>query len=256
MTASGTEARPITLVGAPGAVLTAGGYGIHIKADYWHLRGFTVANALKGVVLTGASHNVLDGLTIRDIDQEAIHLRAGSSHNIVTRSTVRNTGRATVASGRALSIGSTAGNWASVTGGEADRSDGNQIIGNVFGPDLRGGIIQAAEGASGGIIAQNQFDGTGMVGPPGDYAWVIIRGNGYQVLQNTGVSSPQDGFATARALQGWGCGTIFGGNRADVRGPGYGIRVDAAAGCPTIVMPDNVAINAGSGLTNVSGSGW
>jgi hypothetical protein len=53
-------------------------------------------------------------------------------------------------------------------------------------------------------------------------------------------------------MSGWGCGTVFRANRADVRAAGYGIRVDTEPGCPTAVYADNRVFNAGSGLTNIA----
>ena len=129
-------------------MLTGTGIGLHVMADHWRLSGFTVADAQKGIVLDGASYNVLDGLTVRDIDQEAVHLRRLSSDNTITRSTFRNTGRTIIPGSRAVTIGSTANLWPSLTGGLPDRSDRNRVTSNTFGPDLRGGVVLAAEGTA------------------------------------------------------------------------------------------------------------
>ena len=85
----------------------------------------------------------------------------------------------------------------------------------------------------------------------GESAWTVIRGNSYQVLRNSGTVSPADGYVTAVQVTGWGCGTVFRGNRADVRAAGYGIKVDVDGGCSATVYSDNVVLNAGSGVTNI-----
>ncbi|CAG2170335.1 unnamed protein product, partial [Oppiella nova] len=63
-TTSGKSGSPITLTGSRKAVLTGTQYGFWLKADWWVLKGFTVANSPKGVMLEGANHNVLDGLEV------------------------------------------------------------------------------------------------------------------------------------------------------------------------------------------------
>jgi hypothetical protein len=248
VTRSGTASKPITLQGSLAAVLTSTGSGLSVRASYWRLKGFSIRKSLVGVMLDDAHHNVLDGLTIREIDHEGVHFRRHSTHNTLTRSTIRDTGRTAPDFGRAVSIGSTANTWDQVTGGEPDRSSFNRVVANTLGPDLRGGVIMADEGTVGGVIADNRFDGAGMTAT----AWVIARGNDYQVTGNSGVTSQRDGFYTFVRMTGWGCGNVFRANRADVRASGYGIRVDAQPGCLTVVHADNSVLNAGSGLTNIA----
>nr|MBP7521649.1 hypothetical protein [Leptothrix sp. (in: b-proteobacteria)] len=53
-TVSGGKGLPITLQGSSTTVFTtAGGYGLHLKASYWKLTGFTVQKAQKGIILDG-----------------------------------------------------------------------------------------------------------------------------------------------------------------------------------------------------------
>ncbi|WP_238012840.1 chitosanase [Dactylosporangium sp. AC04546] len=240
---SGTAQAPITLSGSPRAVLTSGGYGFHLTADHWNLTGFTIAGAAKGLVLDGAHRNVIDGLTVQDIRQEGIHLRTNSTDNVVKRSRIGRTGD------QGLVIGNAAAAWPQYTGGNPDRSDRNTITGNTFGPDTARGAITVYEGTAGGTLSGNSFNGAGITQGG---AWVLIRGNGYQVTSNSGSVSPSDGYQVRQQPGQWGCGTVFRGNRLDVRAAGYGIWVKTEAGCATTVSADNVALNAGSGLTNVA----
>ena len=54
---SGTAARPVVLRGSRNAVLNGGtistGYVLHLQASYWTLKGFTVTNGLKGLMVDG-----------------------------------------------------------------------------------------------------------------------------------------------------------------------------------------------------------
>lgn len=244
---SGTEGHRIRLCGAPGAVLDAGsvtsGYGLYLnKASFWDVRGLTVRNAQKGVMLDASSHNVLDRLTVHTIGDEAIHLRKASSDNVVSGSTISDTGLRDYRFGEGVYVGSAKNNWCAYTNCSPDRSDGNSIVGNTI---LRttAESVDIKEGTTGGLIEGNSFDGTGMSA----LAWVDIKGNDWTVRGNTGRVSPRDGFLTSIALTGWGIGSTFTANHADVQGPGYGYNVQLGntVGC------DNTAVNAIKGLTNL-----
>ena len=89
---SGTAQQPIFLCGGPGAVLDGGNikgdYGFHLdNAKYWRLVGFTVTGAQKGIVADGTA-SVIQNLTVHDIGDEAIHLRAGSTDSVVLGNTI------------------------------------------------------------------------------------------------------------------------------------------------------------------------
>ena len=244
---SGTETQRIQLCGGAGAILDAGsttaGYGLHLnRANHWDVRGITVRNAQKGVMLDASSFNVLSGLTVHTIGDEAVHLRKASTKNRVENSTISDTGRREPAFGEGVYVGSANNNWCTYTNCLPDASDGNVIAGNTI---LRttAEAIDIKEGTTGGLIEGNSFDGSGMVSP----SWVDIKGNNWVVKNNSGRVSPRDGFLTSIALTGWGVGSTFSGNHADVQGPGYGynVKVGNSVGC------DNTVANAVKGLSNV-----
>jgi hypothetical protein len=245
-TTSGTAAKPIRVTGSPRAVLSWSGYGFGLRANYWVLSGFTIRGALKGLVLLDADANTIDGLTIEAIQQIGVQIVNNSDDNLITRTTIRDTGRDPAQAGRALSLGWTKSGWLN---GVPDGSDRNSFIGNTFGPDARGGLIQVQEGTTGGVIKSNTFIGTGMVSAD---TLVKIVGNSYQVTDNVGSDSVTDGFATWVKYAGWGCGNVFRRNRIDVGGPGYGIRIDTNCANPSSVYTDNIVLNAGSGTSNVA----
>jgi chitosanase len=176
---SGTSAHPITLTGSRRAVLRSTGYGFHLEADHWRLVGFTISDSLKGIVLDGAHHNLLDRLLMQRIAQEGVHLRRNSTDNLLIRSTIVDTGRTAPDYGRAVTIGLTSNLWPRYTNGLPDRSDRNRIVGNVFGPNARGGGVAADEGTTAGQILANLFIGT-----QGQTNWLEMRATGYRVAGN------------------------------------------------------------------------
>ncbi len=251
--ASGTSAQPIWLCGGPGAILDGGqiksDYVFHLnKASYWRLVGFTVQNGQKGVVTDGSEHTVIQGLTVRNVGDEAIHLRSASSSNLVIDNTVSGTGLHSDKFGEGIYIGSAKSNWGTYAGGGPDRSDDNVIQGNHIS-NTTAESVDIKEGTTGGILADNTFDGSGMA-PKGADSWVDVKGNDWTIEGNVGTHSLNDGFQVHVILKPWGTGNVFKNNVANVNGPGYGINVGKYP--DNTVQCNNRATGAASGMTNVT----
>lgn len=226
-TTSGTPDAPIWLCGSPAAVIegrgTDAGYGLHLApADYWRVVGFTVRNAQKGVVADGTRGSVVQGLTVEEIGDEGIHLRAFSTGNAVLDNTVRRTGLHRDKFGEGIYIGSAVSNWPDYSGGKPDRSDHNLVQGNTIS-QTGAESIDVKEGTTGGVLRDNVFDGTGMTG--GD-SWVDVKGNDWLIEGNRGTHPPHDGFQTHEIEKGWGTRNTFRDNVIDgVQPPGLGIHL-------------------------------
>jgi parallel beta-helix repeat protein len=207
VTSSCTAARPCSIVGGRGAVVSGSNYDVHLQgADYWQLRGFTVRGGNKGVVLDGSSHNVIDGLDVGATGDEGIHLRYGSAWNTVSRNTVHNTGQSQPGYGEGIYVGSAVSNWQ----GGPDRSDHNGVIENRVG-HTGAENVDIKEGTTGGVLRGNRFDGTGMSGQNFADSWVDIKGNGWIASGNVGVAQPSGGGITVHQLPkapGWGLGNL------------------------------------------------
>jgi hypothetical protein len=252
---SGRPEAPILVCGGRGAVLDGGsvsrGYGLHVTGSHWVFRGFTVSRAKKGIMLDGASHNVLEGLEVRDIGNEGIHFRAGSSDNVLSGSFIHDTGRdGSPHHGEGVYVGSAVNHWCEHSGCGPDRSDRNRIVQNTIGPGTTAESIDVKEGTTGGVIRGNVFSGLGMVDGEGADSWVDVKGNDWLIEGNRGEHSPRDGFQVYEKAPGWGRGNRFTGNVADVHGPGHGIRI--ASGSGNIVACDNETRGAKKGLSNVA----
>lgn len=246
--------QPITLCGGRGAILDGGaeddGYTLHLDgAAGWRLAGFTVRGGQKGVMADAAVGNLIEGLAVLEIGDEAIHLRRASTDNVVRGNTIRGTGLRRDRYGEGIYVGSAESNWCEITACGPDRSDRNLIEGNDVA-ETTAESVDIKEGTTGGILRANTFSGTEMTESD---SWVDVKGNDWTIEGNRGVQAPEDGFQTHTILDGWGVGNVFTGNTAEVNSGGYAINItgsrdeqaDNRVGC------DNVATDAGEGVTNV-----
>lgn len=248
---SGTATAPITLCGPRSAVLDGGsvdsGYTLYLSsANWWRVHGFTVQRGQKGVVLDQSQHDVIAGLAVQTIGDEAVHLRKFSSYNVVRDNVISGTGRHQAKFGEGVYVGSAQKNWCTYTKCAPDRSDHNAIQANVIS-NTTAENVDVKEGTTGGQILDNQFSGVGMVATT---AWVNVKGNHWTIQANAGTTSPGDGFQVHRVYPGWGENNSFQANHADVAGPGWGYYVqDASLG--NLISCTNTATGAASGLSNV-----
>lgn len=253
-TTSGTAARPITLCGPRGAVLDGGatqkGYTLYLDhASWWRLEGFSVTGGQKGVLTDGSDHDLIDGLYVHDIGDEAIHLRDFSSDNTVTRNVISATGLHSSSFGEGIYVGSAHKNWCRYSGCKPDGSDGNIITDNSI-TQTTAESIDIKEGTTGGIVSGNHFNGTGMNSSSAT-SWVNVKGNDWKITGNTGSQSVQDGLSDHQVYPGWGLNNVFTANILTVNGPGFGIYVQRES-LGVTVNCDNKAAGAQRGLSNLS----
>jgi hypothetical protein len=234
--AAGTRAEPVTLCGSRDARLVGRsideGYTLHLDgASYWRVEGFSVEGGQKGVMLDDASHNELRDLRITGTGDEALHLRTGSSDNLVTGVEIRRTGLREPEYGEGIYVGTAESNWCDLTDCEPDRSDDNRIVGN----DVRQTSAEAVdlkEGTTGGELRDNVLHGgTGAVD-----SVVDVKGNDWVVRDNELVSEGPDAISVHVILEGWGEGNRFVGNSFQLARPGYAVHlVGAAEGADNVV---------------------
>ena len=279
-TTPGTASAPITLTGPRTAIITNdgpsgtlsgcphpgdgwdSGYGLWLYgASYWNITGLTVADAKKGIVLDTATQVTIDGVLVRDIDDEGVHFRKSSADGTIRNSEITRTGLAQPGYGEGLYLGSANSNFTCYADSSGrDRSDRVQVIGNAFGPGIAAEHIDIKEGTEGGVVRGNTFDGTGLSGQNSADSWIDVKGNGYLFEDNTGTfSSPgtfANGYETHNPLTGYGCGNIWRGNDSDLGSVGgYAVFVSSTSKCsgnPNRVYASNTVTNAVSGLTNIA----
>ncbi|MEP6677499.1 MAG: chondroitinase-B domain-containing protein [Ferruginibacter sp.] len=260
---NGTSAKPIILRGSRNAVLDGGdintGYVLHLQSNYWIIKGFTVTNGLKGLMVDGALYSVIDGIKVDHIGEEGIHLRKFSSHNTIQHSEISNTGLKTADYGEGIYIGSAKNNWAKYSDGKPDLCDSNLISNNTIGPAVAAECIDIKEGTTGTIIRGNIFDAAGITGANSADSWIDVKGNHTLIENNTG-NNPggsifTDGYQVHCAFAGWGNYNEFKNNNCTVNASGYGfnIQLSGSNGATTgnKVYSNNIVTGAVKGISNI-----
>lgn len=207
--AKGTQQQPIWLCGDRSAVLAGDGpdgkYVLHLEnADYWRLVGFTVRNGQKGVMLDGVTHSVVQGLSISQIGDEALHLRRNSTDNLVLDNDISRTGLRKEKFGEGIYVGSSVNNWCELTGCKPDRSDRNMIAGNTISATTAENV-DIKEGTTSGQLRDNVLDGGTVV----EDSVVDIKGTAWLVAGNEVRHPPLDGFQTHEIEPRWGARILF-----------------------------------------------
>jgi len=258
---NGTSTSPITLKGSAQAIITSNnlssGYGLGLRGNmYWILDGFTVYNSAKGIVLDSSHHNTIKNIHVNKIGDEGIHLRSYSSFNSVNNCFVDSTGQVSAGYGEAIYIGSAVSNWPTYTKGNPDTSNYNSVTNNAFGDHVSCENIDIKEGTTGGHIAFNTFNGTGLSGVNSADSWIDVKGNYYLVECNTGANTIADGFQTHILVTGWGDYNRFSNNSLNVNDAGYGILITTSSSKGTavnnIVCSSNTVSGTNNGLSNVA----
>ena len=249
---SGSAAAPIWLCGSANAVLRGPGIaeGAVLRlqqATYWRLIGFTVRDGQKGVLADDVTDSILQDLTVSEIGNEGVHLRSGSSGNVLRGLTVSRTGLSKEQFGEGIYVGTARRNWCQVSGCEPDRSDRNVIVGNAIS-GTTAESIDIKEGTTGGVVKGNTFDGAELRGDAG--SWVNVKGNGWLIKDNVGTTASGSGFEVHQILDGWGTDNVFDQNTADVRGPGYGFEFRPVA--DNRVTCTNIVEAAARGFANTA----
>jgi hypothetical protein len=259
----GTAAKPIILKGSRNAILDAEsintGYVLHLQANYWRLKGFTLTNGLKGLMADGARNCIIDSIKVFNIGEEGIHLRKFSSHNTIQNSEISQVGLKTPDYGEGIYIGSAKSNWTTYTNGNPDVCDSNRVINNRIGPGITAECIDIKEGTTGGLIQGNYFDATGITGANSGDSWIDVKGNYYLIEENEGFNPGgsifKDGYQVHVAYNGWGNYNEFRNNISNVNAAGYGFNIQLSGSNGTSagnkVFNNNIVNGAGSGISNV-----
>ncbi|WP_165867539.1 cellulose binding domain-containing protein [Paenibacillus pinisoli] len=218
--ASGTAAAPITLQSAnpanpavlKGGSISSPGYTLYLTGDHWNINNIMITHGQKGIVLDNANYVHLNGVTVRHVGQEGIHVRDGSSYAIIENCVVDETGATGNATDKGFAegiyIGSDRSVWdvnegmpgSSVGPGQGyNRAVLHTIVrNNVIGPAVAAEPLDIKEGTSHTLIEDNLFLGAGIAGAGFNFAdsfidvkgvHVTIRNNiGYR-QNNTGITA-------------------------------------------------------------------
>lgn len=258
-TASGTATAPITIYGSSNAIIDGGnlgnGYAFYLNhANYWQVVGLTLTNAGKGLVADNSSHTVINGVTIHTIGDEGLHLREGSSYDVVEASTVFSTGQKSPGFGEGMYVGSAIKNWPLYTtttdqyGNKVDGSNYDELLNNTI-HNTGAENIDTKEGTLGGVLAGNTLSypgsGTGSVD---------VKGNSYTVENNNVSNSPNNDHAAIEVWElvtGYGQNNVLSGNSLGSTGSALGIYVSNGT-VATVVKCSNTVTAPTAGLSNTA----
>jgi len=196
--------RPITICGA--AILDGNRQhaGLLIqKSAYINVVGLTVRNAAKGIKLWTVKHCMLDLVTVRGTNVEAIHIQYHSHYNTVKNCTITDTGRTKKDIGEGIYLGSSRRNY------NGDECIGNKILYNTIGPRVTAEPIDIKENSKNGYIIGNILDGRDLCGCPDAVSLINVKGNGYRIEENVGKNAREDFYKTSKTIPGWGRNNLF-----------------------------------------------
>ena len=158
------------------------GYIMRILGDYWQIKNLILEDGSKGLVLDNANNVIIENITVRDIGEEGIHLRDGSSNNLVTGCNIFNTGVKKPGFGEGLYIGSDRSQHVATYNPDCN----NNIIENcIIGPNVTAEAVDVKEGTLNTIIRNCVFSAKGISGENSADAFIDLKGAYTFVYNNT-----------------------------------------------------------------------
>jgi hypothetical protein len=257
-TASGTASSPIILTGSRQAILASSkigsGYVLHLTgSDHWQLTGFSVTGAQKGIVLDKSSYDTINGVQVYGVGDEGIHLREGSSYDLVENCYVHNTGLGTAKYGEGIYVGSAVKNWPAFEtatdqyGNKVDASDNDSLLDNTV-TNTGAEDIDTKEGTLNGTISGNALSDPGQ-----GAAAIDVKGNHYTVSSNviSGATTDHGAIEIWELVAGYGEDSTITANKLGSTGSAVGVYVSKGATGDTVSC-SNTVIQPSAGLSNVA----
>lgn len=145
---------------------------LNVDGDHWIFKDLDLQYGAKGIIMDNANHCQLINLSVHEIGDEAIHLRDGSSYNVIQSCSVYNTGLSQPPYGEGLYIGSDKGQHDFYS----SDCDYNTIEYCVIGPNVAAEGVDVKEGTSYTIVRYNTFSAAGISGENSADAFVDLKG--------------------------------------------------------------------------------
>jgi len=225
LTTSGTQSLPIWVVAEDSTdmpildgddsdnntVLSIDGTDQDDGISYIYIEDILVTGGRTGISFDMVNYSTVDNVEVYGVGQAGIHLRDGSSYNIVKNSNVHDTGLYNVKYGEAIYIGSDYTKWPDADGTSSydPAVDYNQILSNILGPNVTAEHIDVKEGSSYSYIIGNTFDAEGMDDIiNGGLSFIDFKGNYAEAAYNEGDQNDNEYFENAFEINekstGWG----------------------------------------------------
>ncbi len=194
------------------------GYGLYITGDNVIIENLIVRNAQKGIVLDNANWNVLKRCEVYEIGDEGIHVRDGSSHNLITECWIHDTGKrkGRKGYGEGIYIGSA---WKTVKKHEYyPVCSYNVVRENKIGPEVTAEHLDIKEFTLGTLIENNVFYGKGISGEHYADSFIDLKGNTaivrWNIFYRQNNSKIKDAVQVHDVVKNgdWGYGNVIYGN--------------------------------------------
>lgn len=180
---SGTASKPITINGndvtLKGNSISKGSV-LRLKGNYWVIKGLSITNGLKGILLDQSSYNKIANVNVFKIGNEAIHLRDNSNHNLITHCKIWDTGIINPGFGEGIYIGSDNKAWLKYSA----KNDNNIIDNSEFGPNIRAESIDIKEGTQKTQVKNSKFIGKGISGQNSATSFISVKGVKNKIFSN------------------------------------------------------------------------
>lgn len=185
---SGTESNPIVLKSCDparpavlqGDSVSDDSYVLHLTGDHWVIQDVVITTGTKGIVLDHADHNLLRKVEVHTIGDEGVHIRDGSSWNVLDQAKIHDVGLVRPGYGEGVYVGSDS------TAAYEHAVVGNVIRSTTFGSGIGAEPIDVKEGADGTIVEYCTFDGTGISGEHYSDSFVDVKGVNSVLHHNVG----------------------------------------------------------------------
>lgn len=183
--------------------------GLMIKGDYWVISGLEITFAQKGLILDNSNHSIIRDCVVHDISQEGIHLRDGSSYNLVEHCKIYDTGVGQAGFGEGIYIGSDKGKW-----NEFNKECNYNIIRACeLGPNVAAEHVDIKEGTVGTIIEYCIMHGAGISGANYADSFIDAKGNASIIRYNQCYQENNDiivdAFQTHQQIDDCGTDNVF-----------------------------------------------
>ncbi|MDA3892700.1 MAG: glycosyl hydrolase family 8 [Salinivirgaceae bacterium] len=191
----GNSSDPIIVRGASsssrpilqGPVGDYNGYTMRIFGDYWIIKDLVITEGSKGLVLDRSSYCEINNVLVHNIGDEGIHLRDGSSNNLVDNCEIFNSGVIQPNYGEGFYIGSDKGQHTT----DPNSTDynpycfDNTIQNCKVGPNVSAEGADIKEGTKNIIIRDCEFSADGISGENSADAFIDLKGVYAFIYNNT-----------------------------------------------------------------------
>jgi endoglucanase len=192
----GTAANPIIIKGQDPKNLPVlkgpdgiyDGYSMRILGNYWTIKDLILEDGSKGLVMDNSNFSNIINVTVRDIAQEAIHIRDGSSNTLIDKCNIYNVGVNDPGNGEGIYVGTdrkAQSTTPGVVGGFNRNCDNTTIQNCIIGPDVRAEGIDVKEGTENTVIKNCTFSAKGISGLTSADAFIDLKGIYCYVYDNT-----------------------------------------------------------------------